>query len=69
MLIGVELGSDGVPVALTMGDRRLIVVEQIDCWPGEDHLYRRVRVASGAIFTIRYDAPDDRWELHSFEAP
>ena len=39
----------------------------MDRWLGPDHRYFRVRDAAGAIYLLRHDLIEDRWELELYE--
>lgn len=56
-----------MPRAFLVGDRRIEVLEVLDCWPGRDHGYFKVRGEDGGLYILRYDAPADGWEMTLFE--
>jgi hypothetical protein len=56
-----------VPVRFgTPGARFEEVEELLDCWPGEDHRYFRVRVRGGSEFVLRHDLTTDGWRVDAF---
>ncbi|MGH0037111.1 MAG: hypothetical protein ACQGVK_18960 [Myxococcota bacterium] len=59
--------ENGEPVRFGRGAVRQRVAEVIDRWPGEDHLYVRVRTEDGAVFILRHDERGDLWAIHHFE--
>ena len=44
------------------------VAEVIDRWPGEGYCYFRVRARDGAIFILRHDEREKRWQISVFES-
>ena len=71
MDVDVEVSRDEtgelLPRRLRLGEE-LVEVEVLDRWPGEDHLYVKVRASSGARYTLRFDRGQERWELHAYAA-
>jgi hypothetical protein len=66
--IGVECyaGHRGeeTPRALTLGDRRVTVVDVLDRWLAPDHRYFKLRGDDGDIYIVRHS--DRGWELTIF---
>lgn len=62
-----DRGGEEVPRAFFVGGRRIEVVEVLDCWPGRDHRYFKVRGSDGGLFILRHDAPSGEWEITLFE--
>lgn len=60
--------ADERPVALVLDERRLPVVEVLDTWYGEDHLYFMVRVENGDEVVVRRDVEGD-WRVEVFRTP
>ena len=71
MIVRVECSldqrSEGAPRAFFVGDRRIEVVEVLDCWPGRDHRYFKVRGNDGGLYILRHDVPSGEWEITLFE--
>ena len=42
------------------------VAEVLDGWPGEDHLYVKVRTTNDDLYILRYDAAQNAWEVSVF---
>ncbi|MFB6260105.1 MAG: hypothetical protein ABEJ96_07020, partial [Thiohalorhabdaceae bacterium] len=65
MEITVDTGRkpDGTPNGFSLGGRYLSVNEIIDRWPGEDHLYLKVRAGDGGLYLLRRDDTTHRWRL------
>ena len=67
MRVGVECyagwRAEETPRALTLGERRVNVVEVIDRWLAPDHRYFKLRGDDGATYIVRHDAERDEWEL------
>jgi len=61
--------ADERPIALRLGARRIAVREILDRWRGEDHTYFKLLGEEGAVYLIRQDQHEDRWELILFEHP
>lgn len=59
--------GEEVPRAFILGDRRIDVVAVLDCWPGRDHRYFKVRGGDGGLYILRHDTPSDEWEITLFE--
>jgi hypothetical protein len=59
--------GEEVPCALFLADDRIEVVEVLDCWPGRDHRYFKVRGSDGGLYILRHDAPSGEWEITLFE--
>ena len=55
-------GIDGRP-----GARHEEVEAVLDCWPGEDHRYFRVRVRGGSEYILRQDLATGGWSVHSYQ--
>ncbi|WP_455246105.1 hypothetical protein [Petrachloros mirabilis] len=63
----VDHRGEAVPCAFLLGDRRIEVVELLDCWPGKDHRYFKVRGNNGCLYILRHDTPSGEWEITLFE--
>ena len=61
--------AEETPRALRLGDRRVTVVEVIDRWLAPDHRYFKLRGDDGAVYIVRHDVDEDRWELSVYERP
>ena len=61
--------ADEHPTALRFGERRIAVREILDRWRGEDHAYFKLVGEEGAMYLIRQDQREGRWELILFELP
>jgi hypothetical protein len=59
--------GEGVPREFVIGDRRIEVVEVLDCWPGRDHRYFKVRGSDDGVYILRHDVPSGEWEITLFE--
>jgi len=59
--------GEEVPRAFFLGNRRIEVVEVLDCWPGRDHRYFKVRGSEGGLYILRHDMPSGEWEITLFE--
>ena len=71
VIVPVECSTDDrgeeVPCAFFVGGRRIEIVEVLDCWPGRDHRYFKVRGDDGALYIVRHDTPSGEWEITLFE--
>jgi hypothetical protein len=56
------------PRAFTLGERRVVVEEEIDRWLEPAHRYFKVRGGDGHVYILRHDIPSDTWELTLFSA-
>ncbi len=59
-------GSQLVPVRFGPSGIEHEVAEVLDCWPGEDHLYVKVRTTKDDSYILRYDAARGAWEVSVF---
>jgi hypothetical protein len=59
--------GEEVPRAFFVGGRCIEVVEVLDCWPGRDHRYFKVRGSDGGLFILRHDGRSGEWEITLFE--
>ncbi|WP_455378736.1 hypothetical protein [Petrachloros mirabilis] len=59
--------GEEVPRSFFVGDRRIEVMEVLDCWPGRDHRYFKVRGNNGGLYILRHDTPSGEWEITHFE--
>jgi len=59
--------GEDTPGAFVVGGRRIEVVEVLDCWPGRDHRYFKVRGGDGGLYILRHDVPSGGWEITLFE--
>ena len=55
------------PAAITIGGRRLTVVEIRDQWLASDHRYFKVTADDGDTYIVRHDVAADWWELTMFQ--
>ncbi|HSN05057.1 MAG TPA: hypothetical protein VLS44_08730, partial [Nitrospira sp.] len=71
VIVHVECARDDrgeeMPWAFILGGRRIEVLEMLDCWPGRDHRYFKVRGNDGALYILRHDMPSGEWEIILFE--
>jgi hypothetical protein len=51
------------PRYIWMGKRKITVLEVIDRWLAPDHRYFKIKGDDGAIYIIRHDIENWRWEL------
>ena len=59
-------GSQLIPVRFGLGSIENEVAEVLDCWPGEDHQYVKVRTTNDDLYILRYDAAQNAWEISVF---
>lgn len=58
--------GEETPRAITIGDRRVAVVEILDRWLAPDHRYFKLKGDDGDIYIVRQDAASGEWELTMF---
>ena len=58
--------SQLIPVRFGLGGSEHEVAEVIDSWPGESHLYVKVRTTEDDFYILRYDSPRQAWEISVF---
>jgi hypothetical protein len=56
------------PRQVTIGRRRLDVVEVLDRWPGSDHRYYKIKADDGATYILRHDTTVHIWQLVLFDS-
>ena len=63
-------GATGVqePRSFRLGAQRVGVLEVLDRWLATTHAYFKVRTDDGALYILRHDLPQDRWEITLFRA-
>ena len=59
-------GSQLIPVRFGRSGSEHEVAEVIDSWPGEDHLYVKVRTTNDDLYILRYDETRQAWEVSVF---
>ncbi len=59
-------GSQLVPVRFGLSGIEYEVAEVLHGWPGEDHLYVKVRTTNDDLYILRYDAAQNAWEVSVF---
>ncbi len=60
-------GGEPTPRAFVLGSRRIEVAEVLDCWPGKDHRYFKLRGRDNGLYILRQDMPSGLWEITLFE--
>ena len=61
--------GEETPRRLCFGGRAVELVETLDCWLDPDHRYFKMAAEGGAIYLLRHDTAQDRWELTMYAAP
>jgi hypothetical protein len=59
--------GEQTPRVVTVGDRRVVVVEVLDQWLAPDHRYFKLRGDDQDIYIVRCDVASGRWTLTMFE--
>ncbi|MCK6449495.1 MAG: hypothetical protein L6R19_01340 [Alphaproteobacteria bacterium] len=71
MRIDVESTRDAsggeVPIRLALGGRRIGVAEIVDCWPGPDYRYFKIKGEDSALYILRHDEIRGTWDLTMFQ--
>lgn len=60
--------GEETPRHLTIGRRSIAVVTVNDRWLAPDHRYFKVLGDDGAIYIVRHDPIQDRWQLVGYKA-
>ena len=55
------------PANFHFGERKIVVAEILDIWPGADHRYFKVMGDDGNLYILRHDSRRDLWELTMYE--
>jgi hypothetical protein len=66
--VTLERDADNRIAAFRIGERWIGVLDIIDRWPGEDHLYLKLRCAGGEVVILRQDTSAGTWEMTMFDA-
>jgi hypothetical protein len=61
--------GEETPRRLFFDGRMVALAEVLDRWPGADHRYFKMRGEDGAIYVLRHDTAQDRWELTLYQVP
>jgi hypothetical protein len=73
MRVHVERDAGNVDVEklkrIRFDGRCVEVIENLDRWFGEDHIYFKVRGDDGNLYILRLDEACDAWELTMFQSP
>ena len=56
------------PRIVRFGPHQVAVQEILDRWLAPDHRYFKFRGNDGALYIVRHDEHDDRWELTLFDS-
>ena len=60
--------GEQTPRTITLGDRRIAIMEVLDAWLAPDHRYFKLRGDDGNTYLVRHDERSDTWELTMFRA-
>ena len=60
--------GEETPRTLTLGDRRIDVVQVLDAWLAPDHRYFKLRGDDRHTYLVRHDERSGTWELTMFRA-
>ncbi|MBI5756868.1 MAG: hypothetical protein HZA12_08080 [Nitrospirae bacterium] len=58
--------GEETPRRFFIGERKIEVIEIVDCWLSPDHRYFKVRGDDGFLYILRHDAISMEWELTLF---
>jgi hypothetical protein len=59
--------GEETPRRFFVGERKVEVVQVIDCWLAVDHRYFKVEGDDGDRYVLRHDNALDSWEMTIFE--
>lgn len=60
--------SEQEPISFQLGTKVVQVTEVIDRWLAPTHRYFKIRGEDQAIYILRHDTEQDRWEMTLFDA-
>lgn len=60
--------GDPEPVSFLLGGHRVEVVQVTDRWIASDHSYFKLDASDGGHYILRFNGPDQTWELTLFQA-
>ena len=60
--------ADTEPRRLYIAQREVLVIEIIDRWLEPRHRYFKLRGDDGAIYLLRHDTLNDRWEMTLYDS-
>jgi len=58
--------GEETPRRFWLGERKIEALEVQDRWLSPEHRYFRIRGDDAAIYILRHDTHDDRWEMTFF---
>ncbi len=59
--------GEETPRRIRLGERAVEVLDVLDRWLSPEHRYFKCRCADGAVYIVRHDEKDDRWELTAYD--
>ncbi len=59
--------GEETPRRFWIGERRVEVVDVLDCWLAPDHRYFKVKGDDADIYILRHDVAGDRWDMTMFQ--
>jgi len=59
--------AEPVPLRFGPNGSEHEVAEILDRWPGEDHLYFKVRTTEDDLYILRFDTNGQEWEISVFK--
>ncbi|HEX9647861.1 MAG TPA: hypothetical protein VGB88_10200 [Alphaproteobacteria bacterium] len=59
--------GEETPRCLHMGARAIEVSEVVDRWLAPEHSYFKVKGDDGALYILRHDEMDGRWDLTMYD--
>lgn len=61
--------GDREPVAFTLGEQRIEVIQVIDRWLAADHCYFKLTGSDQATYILQYLRATREWDMTLFQAP
>ncbi len=59
--------AEPVPLRFGPNGSEHDVAEVLDRWPGEDHLYFKVRTTEDDLYILRFETSGQAWEISVFK--
>jgi len=64
----IDQQGEEIPRKFFIVQREVTVLEVLDRWPSSDQLYFKLRGDDEAIYLLRHDIPQNKWELIMYDS-
>jgi len=60
--------GEETPRRFFLGERKIEIMEIVDCWPDPAHHYFKVRGDDGDVYIMRHNVSNEEWEMTLLES-